>query len=344
MTRSIKFILCFWIGAPGLAAGDLAEDEYHVWSTPAGCEAVLARGQRLPGSVDKIRLVSWNLRWFPEGSLNPDSPRKTDLGWAACAISWMNADVVALQGIRDHEAARSSMQDLIRDIEKRTASTWRVSLQECGNPYSQHVGLLWNADAVDISELADAWRFNANSNSAASPCKGNLRPGRYGRLKSRKGGLDFHLVSIQGDAGTLKEDYDNRFEIIKEFGQSVDEFAETDVDVVVIGSFNTMGTSEVEAELETSRFRTQISRQQGAYRVFPAAPHCSQYRDGNAALLDHAVLPENMKEAEGSEVRVSGYCVVSNCDPLSPFDMPLAYHRLSDHCPVYVDFADRDDD
>jgi len=50
-----------------------------------------------------------------------------------------------------------------------------------------------------------------------------------------------------------------------------------------------------------------------------------------------------MVEARNARAAVSGYCAVLGGQPFSGNE-PAAYQKLSDHCPVYVDIKDSDQD
>ena len=50
-----------------------------------------------------------------------------------------------------------------------------------------------------------------------------------------------------------------------------------------------------------------------------------------------------MKEVTVTSARVTGYCALAGCQRIKG-DYPLAYRRLSDHCPVVVEIENRDED
>jgi hypothetical protein len=69
-------------------------------------------------------------------------------------------------------------------------------------------------------------------------------------------------------------------------------------------------------------------------------PNCPEYFEGKAGALDHIVASTGMREVAAT-ARVTGYCAVAGCAPLTG-PMPAAAARMSDHCPVVVDIQDRD--
>jgi hypothetical protein len=77
-------------------------------------------------------------------------------------------------------------------------------------------------------------------------------------------------------------------------------------------------------------------------RVLAADQPCSEYYRGHPAALDKLAVAEAMVEAADARERVEGVCAALRCAS-APLSMP-ALNALSDHCPVVVDFPDRDQD
>jgi predicted extracellular nuclease len=113
-----------------------------------------------------------------------------------------------------------------------------------------------------------------------------------------------------------------------------------DRDVVALGDYNTMGRQDsppVSAQEELAVFDNELAP---GFRRLPMAPSCTEYFDGKGGTLDHVVVSTGMQEA-GATARVTGYCAVAGCAPITGA-MPAASERLSDHCPIVVEIQDRD--
>ncbi len=125
----------FAAAAPVKAA---SEEEKRVWASATSCREVveLEHGRMAPAAAARLRVAAWNIEWFPD---------HTDIGWLACAIAWMNLDLLGVVEIRDGESARAQMGELLAALERLTGAPWQVDLQRCGARSSQHVGFLWNA-------------------------------------------------------------------------------------------------------------------------------------------------------------------------------------------------------
>src|SRR5690606_4307078 len=75
---------------------EAAELEALAFSSPERCDALVRSGRLLPRAPGTVRFGSWNVRFFPDGG--PSGPSKpTDVAWLACAIAFMQVDVLAVQ-------------------------------------------------------------------------------------------------------------------------------------------------------------------------------------------------------------------------------------------------------
>lgn len=328
-----------------------SEQAAQVWGSPEGCESALDDGGRLrwdhPRS-DSLRLATWNIRWFPRGCPRAeDCPENaTDLSWLACTIAWMNLDLLAVQEFLDTPDARAAMALLRDELDRRTGGSWQVDLNECGNDSSQHVGFLWDGSRVTLAGATDSCDLNGASpgGQCTDPCASHLRPGRHARAASaRPEGADFHLLSAHLDSGISDRDFQNRREAsrrIPSLSIGGEPLLDSDQDVLVLGDFNTMGRREppeVSAALEIELFDGEL---EPGFRRVPIPMACTEFFRGEGGHLDHIVITAGM--AEGAVgARVGGYCAVRECRPFSG-SAPMAYERLSDHCPVLFEVRDQD--
>jgi endonuclease/exonuclease/phosphatase family metal-dependent hydrolase len=312
---------------------DPTQDAFAVWSSAQQCEQVVRAGRRMPPAQDgTFRIAAWNVRWFPDGDLNNTDPAKrTDLPWLACAIAWLNVDILALEEIRTTTEAHDAWESVKDGLFGLTGQTWEVDLQSCGAPSNQHVGFLWNTARVSISDSRDDWHFNGAAQGESGPCAGNLRPGRY-------------VIAVHLDSGTTERDKQHRDLSIDRMDQAVAPLLARDTDVVILGDFNTMGTNAVSADQEIADLTTKAAQEAPGFKRLNVEPQCSEYFNGHGGLLDQILVTNQMTEAPAQSTVVTGYCALANCEPIDPNAMPPAYQRLSDHCPVVfsLDNADRD--
>ena len=331
--------------APPLPPPAPTADVNKVFGSLQECEQVVAAGGRLGKAGDRLRIATWNIRWFPDG--NPQKPgMETDLRWLACALAWLNPDVMALSEIRSTRKADAAWAAVTDGISGHIGGDWRVDLQGCGGELTQHVGFLWNAERVTLSDAADVWQMNGAASNPRQPCAGNLRPGRASYVKSRAGGIDLHIVAVHWDSGTRPRDFAHRESARDRLDSLFTDLNQRrpDADLIVLGDFNTMGVEGgVNGAQEIAVFRSSLATEVPGFRALMPKLECSEYFEGRCGLLDHIVVTRDMVEAGTAAAIVSGYCAMLDGQPFGDAE-PVAYQKLSDHCPVFVDIEDRDRD
>ena len=86
-----------------------------------------------------------------------------------------------------------------------------------------------------------------------------------------------------------------------------------------------------------------VSKEKPGFQDLPITPRCTHYFRGRGGWLDHILVNHGMAEVQTRSARVTGYCAIAQCQRIKG-DYPLAYERLSDHCPVVIDIANQDQD
>ncbi|MCC7542407.1 MAG: endonuclease/exonuclease/phosphatase family protein [Deltaproteobacteria bacterium] len=353
------------VGGPGTAVPPTpAPSTASPWTSPEAC-AALTRAMPARPADDPIRVGSWNLRWFPDGSPGRTSTRvqPTNVEWLACTIAAMRLDVLAVQEVLQNESGRRGLARLIEQLDRHTGGQWQQALDGCAGDGFLHVGLLWNRRRVEASQLAVIGVINPRGSigpdgvdrPAAGPsggaCVGGLRPAMRAYFRRTGGGADFAMLAVHLDSGTEQRDYDNRRRsvaaIARLFGE-VDPGREDD-DVIVAGDFNTMGCADcsprVSAEEEVALLERELGSPRRPFRRARASG-CTQRSSRGPARLDHVFATSWMRELLDSPApRVDGYCALGEapgtCGPRSP---ARAETELSDHCPVVVAVRPTDDD
>lgn len=311
-----------------------------LFASRSSCLDALARLEpRAPG---KARIASWNLRWFPDGVPGKGGqPTGIDLEWLACAIAGLRLDVVAVQEIKANRNAQRAAKALIARLDAHTKGAWRLELDHCPNPSGQHVGLLFDSARVRATSLHTYGALNPHG----SACRKQLRPA-FGAYLALPGGLDLHLLSVHLKSGRSRRDHELRRRSWSGL-QAVVQTARRqhpDTDIVIAGDFNTMGCSRcappLAAEDELRQLDTLLAG--AALRRLPSNLPCSQYHRRGGTLLDHIAVASDMQEVPaGATTIVESYCAAANCSRLGR-PTPLAYQRLSDHCPVVLELSDAD--
>jgi endonuclease/exonuclease/phosphatase family metal-dependent hydrolase len=298
-----------------------------VWQSRESCERLVADGERLqrPGQPT-LRIGSWNIEWFPRGCApEEDCPeRATDIDWLACAIAWMEPDLLAVQEVVKGEQAPPAIEQLLERLDSLTGGDWELDLQACGGPGRQSVGFLWNRDRIRLDERIDLWQLNGAAQGPDTACAGYLRPGRLARARStRQGGIDFAVVSVHLDSGRGRRDFRRRRQALDRLDavrRAARDRLVGDRDLVVLGDFNIMGR---EAPVVSGREELQfLDRSLGpGLRRVPVAG-CSRR---SVSLIQVLVSPS--VAVRGAATSVCG-------------QSEQAVRRLSDHAPVVLDVRD----
>jgi len=322
-------------------------DRRSVWASDKACEAALAAGRYAPRAAGRARVGTWNLRWFPDGhpGTHPHGAG-TDLAWLSCGIAWLDVDVLAVQEIKRYPAARARMSELLTRLDRLTHGRWRARFDDCPDEAAQHVGLLYNEARVSGSDF----HTFAALNPYGEACKDLIRPGLGGYFRF-KGGLDLHLVAVHLKSGDDRRSIELRRRSIAGIATAYREAQgeQADCDVLLAGDFNTMGcphcSPPVGALDETKQLGRAAVALSPAFTAVGTDGGCSEYYRGHGGLLDHFLATRSLGEIPAdARAVVSGYCAAASCGRLPAKSMPAAYARLSDHCPVLLDLADRDAD
>ncbi len=322
----------------GRAAAAASGDEVRVWTSAALCRQVVEveHGRMADdAAAGSLRLGTWNIEWFPD---------HTHVGWLACAIAWMNLDLLGVVEIRDTEAARARMAELLAELGRLTGEPWQVDLQRCGAAASQHVGFLWDARRLRLAQGEDDWSLNDRARGPEEPCAGWLRPGRHGYFIPRDDAqAGFHAIVVHLKSGARPEDAAERAAALANLARATARLGANGERVVLLGDFNTMGDGRRgSAAVEVQALAERAAAAAPALRQAPLLPACTEYYRGRGGRLDHLLASAAMGTLEEGRTRVSGYCALAGCAPISPWqaaERPAAYRSLSDHCPVVVEIA-----
>lgn len=321
-----------------------------IWDDPIRCEEAVSSGRR-QGLVDgKLRVGSWNLRWFPDGAPGnePKTYRATNIQWLACAITYLQYDVVGLQEVKLTQRGKNGLEKLIKELERLTSSGWKWIADDCLKPSLPHVLVLYNTDRVAINLGRSHPELDPTGyRSSATPlCPGVLRPALGAYVKSKQGGVDFHFISSQLDGGITTRDFHNRVAAWRSLDQVFAKRFElsADTDFVMAADFNSVGCPECsmpKSADEHGLLRKIIGALEPGMVPATSSVACTSYYRGKAQLVTQVIHTKAMKEAEGAMQKVFGLCRAKHCESLFNQEVP-ALNYLSDHCPIAFDIRDED--
>ena len=94
---------------------------------------------------------------------------------------------------------------------------------------------------------------------------------------------------------------------------------------------------------ELKAVRRLVAKEEPGFHDLQPNPQCTHYFRGRGGRLDHILVAKGMTEVSSPSARVTGYCAVAHCRKIKG-KYPLAYRRLSEHCPVIVEIQNHDED
>ncbi|MBX3182340.1 MAG: hypothetical protein KIT72_09185 [Polyangiaceae bacterium] len=328
-----------WITARYLAAGRPREvvdslPDASIWASPAACEAAVTAGDRLAKEPSRLRVGTWNLRWFPTGG---PGGRPTHLSWLGCALTWLGVDVLGVQELTRGAESREG-RELLASLDRLTGGRWRLRLDDCPSDGRQRVGVLYDERRAQISQVVSAPHLNPHGNA----CKDRLRPGFTARVKAASG-LDFELTVVHLKSGTDARSYGLRRASLTRLGELFQSRTQAlgDPDFVLLGDLNSMGCSGCAPKVSHADELGVLTRElaQAGFTLTPAA--CSHYYQGAPSALDHIATHRSMQEATSPPVS-AGVCQVARCGVGLKAPEVAAFTQLSDHCPTLIDLDGRD--
>jgi predicted extracellular nuclease len=312
------------------------------FASPESCQDLLRLRQRLTRRPRVARFASWNLHWFPDGKPGSGGAG-SDVAWLACAMSWLDADVIAVQEVKQTPPARAALEQLLRELNRISAARYVSRVDDCGSRVPQHVGLIWNEARVAASNIGEV----AALNPTGEACGKQLRPGLAARFRFR-GGLDLTAISAHFKSMADERALDLRESTFAAVPGVLRELSQRtgDTDLLLLGDLNTMGCEDcsppVSAREELHAADQGLRR--GGVRVVAADAPGSHFHEGQPTLLDHALASIDMRELDPAALtHVAGACAAA-AGPAAPHGRAAKKRRqrLSDHCPIVLDLTDRD--
>ncbi len=264
---------------------------------------------------DGARIVSWNLRNFPE----PDE----DLDHIRATVDQLDADIWVLQEIVDPSVLRRVWPDAT------------IHVSDGGGRGGQHLAIvLPRGRALALGPAREWSQLTAG---------GRVRPALALGVLTRAGPLqlvDVHLKSGRDGADLRREQWSHLRAAIAE--------DTTAGPWLVAGDFNLAGSRTADSVDEHARLATTLDEID--LRPLVDVGQCTSYWEGVrrdhwwvGSGLDAAYLSRAWPHASAW---IGGACARHQCDPIhnapSHPDPDLSF--VSDHCPLVIDLAGNDDD
>lgn len=322
-----------------------------------GEQAEEALPQRAWEVADKregnLRVVTFNVRNYPEvpppveaqgggaPAPAPSAPgthlEATDEVALLDVLERLDFDVLAVQEIRDPV----KFEQLLVKLGERTGASYAAAFstnEVSGN--DQQVGIVTRTDTAGLTLARE---------HAEIDVKGTLRSGLSARIVSaREGGLDTGILVLHLASGDSAKRAELRVQQAKQAAEVVAELAleSGDPDFLVLGDLNT-----ARGEAELGALDDALAEGTGLDRMDNPAG-CTAYYVKNKlgvvapSWIDH-VYTASLSELDVTVPPVSGaHCYERSCrafESRGPDDS-ATYWGVSDHCPVYFEIGDADQD
>lgn len=307
------------------------------WASRAECERALEGRQSANRANAPVRIGTWNVRYFPDGSASgEDAAQRLDPDWLACSIALLDVDVLAVQEFRGTPRAQAAATQLIDSLNRRTGRSYKLELARCESEQAPRPGILYDSARGTVTSVETAADLSSDKR-----CTDSEVPGLTAYL-SMPGGPNFHLIVIHAPAGNQRTAHGKRQANLRALNRLTHQLARSngDRDVVVTGDFNTSGCKDcapaIDSVAETRSLDENIAGFQTPLRLIPANATCSFVLDNQPMLLDHFLVAKDMAEVSASATTlVSGYCGAAQCKDVLP--TPDAETRMSDHCPLLLE-------
>lgn len=192
----------------------------------------LLHAQETASTPPAIKVVFWNMEWFPGGDIRADAAQaKAQIALVQPAMARMNPDIIGMQEVRDGEAARIALEN-IPDVKVQLASAFQ---NEDGSPSTQQLIIASRMPAIG------AWWEPWKAGDTITPKRGfsfaafEPAPGRI---------LLVYSIHLKSNRGNLEENTAMREESARQLVNHIAAMEKAyasmgSVSVIVGGDFNT---------------------------------------------------------------------------------------------------------
>ena len=325
--------LCAGCAPPESGVGAAEAQATEIWS-PA------------PARDGNLRIATFNIRNYPELPVDPLAEVHTpsthllesDDDAIVSVLDRLGFDVLAVQEIVEPELFVA----LLERLSERSGRPYAAAFSDnahSDNP--QHVGVVVALDAARIA---------ATSEHPEVDVRGTLRGGFEARIESvTEGGIDFSLMVLHLASGSSHKRAALRAEQAVQVSGLVAAAQDSygDGDFIVLGDLNTArAPEELSALDEAFASAAELERQ-------PLDQGCSSYWVKSSSnplvrpsLLDHVYVSSLDELDRQVPLEAGAHCFEHSCQAYESTDASSggSFWGVSDHCPVYFELSDVDQD
>lgn len=306
------------------------------WASRAACQAALSTDeQRRSSTVGALRVGTWNIRYFPDGAASGTSELATDIEWLACAIAFLDVDVLAMQEIKSHARARAASHELIRQLHALTGREYAFEVAQCDDPNMHRPGVLYDSARITLTRRQTIGQFEVGSR-----CSDETSPVLSVRVQLEQR-ASLELLVVHAPPGRKPVELAARSAFWDKLASWLSGAGSTSkaTDLMLLGDLNTWGCDGCREPLDSAhelRRLADVLRSSGLTSM-PASEPCSFMLGKDAPLLDGFFVSSRLREQGGNRAIVSGYCASTHCR--DTFPEARSERALSDHCPLLLELA-----
>ncbi|MEO8427521.1 MAG: endonuclease/exonuclease/phosphatase family protein [Verrucomicrobiota bacterium] len=264
--------------------------------------------------AERIRITTWNLKWFPSGASEPESPTRDEerISEVAKVLNDLNSEIILLQDVRDMESCEKLAKQLKQaNYQVLVCSSFKDEAD--GSVAKRQLAILSKRPALAAG--AKEWKLNAQIQVSSGFIFAVIPVGRE----------KISLYSVQLNNNVIRGNYEreNQLNILKRelsaehllrHAGSVQFFLTNRIDSIIIaGNFNTT--------VDQTRFISEKT-----LRLLEAAGFANGY--ANVPVQNRVTSPGRGRYADVTfdYIYVHGAAFVAQPE--------ISFTELSDHFPV----------
>ncbi len=264
---------------------------------------------------------TYNIRNFDQDP----SAGKTDYVELQRIIGTVKSDVMAFEEVVNAEAFKTVIE--------KALPGYRYSLSSCGGRGNQKLAVAFNPSVFEFVSQKEDFSFSGSQNAC-----GSLRPVFLVTLKLKATNENFVFAGIHLKAGGDARSMETRWSQYKKLSTLVK--SQRNSQLILLGDFNTTGYNirnddfaRFEEFLDGVGFKTS-AESTGCTNYWTGA---DQNPDFMPSILDHIAMASELA-AKIATINVGAHCQKTKCEQVSESELGLSYAKVSDHCPVQVNF------
>jgi len=214
-----------------------------------------------------------------------------------------------------------------------------VALSQCGGQHGQHLGFVYNTNAVELVEFSEDMSLVDPGRTGG--CDVGSRPMAIALFKNKKTNQKFYGFTVHLKSGSGTDNFQKRaqqYKLIKKI--ITDKLSSSGVkDFYLAGDFNsTTYNFKGQDYTDIVKLVRDLGASDSAEQLKCSAYWWGGSDDGieSPSMLDHVITTPGLTSTK-PKAKVGAHCAAVNCQEVSQKQLGVSYQGVSDHCPVAVE-------